>query len=91
MRRSDTGCMMGGCEWCCDEKGVVVAVLMMKYGPEGRLCGDGEKPADVGWCCGSRPLWGAQVGAKPTLDIDTDQPGGNVTTGNRSGGTRRED
>ena len=91
MKRSGTGRMMGGCEWCCDKEGVVVAVLMMKYGPEGRLCGDGNKPYDVGWCCGSHPVWGAQLGASPTRGIDTDQPGENVTTGNHSSGTSTED
>ena len=69
----------------------MAAVLMMKFGHEGRFCGDGETLDDVGWFCGSRPLWGAQVGAQPTRHIGTDQPGDNVTTGNRSGGTMRED
>jgi hypothetical protein len=69
----------------------VAAVLMMKFGHEGRLCGDGETSDDVGWCYGSRPLWGAQVAAQPTRHIGTDQPGDNVTTGNRSGGSMRED
>ena len=91
MRKSGTGHLMGGWEWCCDADGVVAAVLMMNLPVLYCHCNDNNNPGDVGWCCQTRNSWGAQIATKSARHIVTDHPGKNVTRGNRLSGTSAED